>query len=375
MRSPFAVHGDAFSHSTHVLAFALASLCAASSQAAIAINGGTHFLLPNSRKTIAVAVSGGEQVIGLNFVVQIGDGGSLNGGNDQKPSIVSGDIIGPGTIFSGNNVGDQPAPFGGLIWCDSTLIDPRRDSSVTAQGTLAYLTIDTSGMSASATAYPLRFQNVAAQILGGSGLQTDFVDLFPTILDGTIYITDYRALKWSADANGNWTDPVWNGSPPVFPDYTANATIDKPYMVAVRNVQETNSLTLKNGAELLIDNDSAYLQNSLTVYGATAIDVGSRIEVKGTLNTRNISLQGLLQVIDGGTVAANVIEGQGAIEVGDGSGSSALNAMSIAANSLAIGGTDFLASNSSHEVPEPGTFHLFACFLLLILGGHLLRQR
>ena len=196
------------------------------------LDGGSHCIFPNSLKTIAVVVSGGDQVVGLDFVVQIGDGGPVNGGTDQGPTIVSGDITGPGTIFYAKNAGDQPMSAGNMIWTDSTLIDPVYGPSLAAQGTVAYLTIDTTGLSAGSS-YPLRLQDVAAKIFGGAGVNTDFVNVIPTILDGTIYVTNCHSETWNVNANGNWTDPSWSGIPAVSPDYTADAVINKPYTVTV----------------------------------------------------------------------------------------------------------------------------------------------
>jgi hypothetical protein len=330
-----------------VVALSIVFLVVAPADAAITIYGGTHYLLPNSRKTIAVVATGTDQVLGLNFVAQIGDGGPINGGSTQKPNIVAGDITGPGTIFFGKNSGDSPSSAGNLIWTDSTLIDPEYGATLPVQGTIAYLTIDTSGMSAGSAAYPLRLQNVATQIYGGSGLKTDFVSVIPSILDGTIYITNHHGMDWNANQNGDWTDAKWNGTPSTFPDYTVNTTIGKPYTVTVRNVQETNSLTLGNNAKLVVSNDPANPQNSLTAYGGTTINSGSQVEVDGTLNAQNMSLQGTLTVTGGGKAVAGAITGNGAISVGGGSGTSTLTTTSLTANTLTIGGFHSLNWNAN----------------------------
>jgi hypothetical protein len=356
---------DAYLHPLIVLVLSISSLAMAPADAAVTIDGGTHYILPNSRKTIAVTVSGGDQVLGLNFVAQIGDGGPVNGGSNQKPNIVSGDITGPGTIFYGKNMGDGAVATGNMIWTDSTLINPVYGTTA-AQGTVAYLTIDTTGMTAGSTAYPLRLQNVATQIFGGSGLKTDFVSVLPNILDGTIYITGYHSMDWNVNQHGNWTDAKWNGSPSIFPDYTANTTIAKPYVVNVRNAQETNNLTLSSNSKLAIANDPSYAQNSLTIYGGTTVNAGSLLEVNGKLNSQNLSLLGALTVTGGGQAVTGAITGNGAISVGGGTGTSTLTATSLTANSLTIGGG---SASAAADVPEPKTFCLLGCFFLASAAG------
>ena len=68
--------------------------------AAPVIDVGTHYLLPNDMRTIPIAVSGGDPVQGLDFFVQVADGGAINGGTATTPAITGIDIIGPGTLFS-----------------------------------------------------------------------------------------------------------------------------------------------------------------------------------------------------------------------------------------------------------------------------------
>ena len=42
---------------------------------------------------------------GIDFYVQIGDGGAVNGGMNTAPTITALDITGPGTIFHGRYTG------------------------------------------------------------------------------------------------------------------------------------------------------------------------------------------------------------------------------------------------------------------------------
>jgi hypothetical protein len=109
---------------------------------AAAVNAGTHVLAPNmAGQQVPIVVSGGDAVSGIDFFVQVGDGGTTVGGDDTGPRITQVDLV-SGTIFAGNHTGAflDPAP---LIWGATTTT---ANGTVSANGTLAILTIDTTGM-------------------------------------------------------------------------------------------------------------------------------------------------------------------------------------------------------------------------------------
>jgi hypothetical protein len=89
------------------LSFAILICLAQAAQAALSITVGTHNLLPNTAGQpidINITALGGEQMQGVNFRAQLGDGGPNAGGVDITPAMF-GDLIGPGTIFETNNNG------------------------------------------------------------------------------------------------------------------------------------------------------------------------------------------------------------------------------------------------------------------------------
>jgi hypothetical protein len=109
---------------------------------AAAVNAGTHFLAPNTPgQQVPILVTGSDAVSGIDFFVQVGDGGATVGGDDTGPRITQVDLV-SGTIFAGNNTGVfvDPAP---LIWGATTTTV---SGSVSADGVLGRLTIDTTGM-------------------------------------------------------------------------------------------------------------------------------------------------------------------------------------------------------------------------------------
>ncbi|HEX2473822.1 MAG TPA: hypothetical protein VHK01_03690 [Lacipirellulaceae bacterium] len=109
---------------------------------AAAVNAGTHVLAPNTPgQQVPILVTGSDAVSGIDFFVQVGDGGATVGGDDTGPRITQVDLV-SGTIFAGNNTGVfvDPAP---LIWGATTTTS---SGSVSAEGVLGRLTIDTTGM-------------------------------------------------------------------------------------------------------------------------------------------------------------------------------------------------------------------------------------
>jgi hypothetical protein len=108
---------------------------------AAAIDAGMHTLAPNMPgQQVRIHVTGGEAVSGIDFFVQIGDGGAAVGGSDTGPKITSVDLE-TGTIFDMNNTGifTDPTP---LLWGATTT---SASGTVAANGLLATLTIDTTG--------------------------------------------------------------------------------------------------------------------------------------------------------------------------------------------------------------------------------------
>jgi hypothetical protein len=125
-----------------IIACGLASFATASTQAAN-ITAGMHTLLPNTPgQQLQILTTGGEGVSGIDFFVQIGDGGPTVGGDDTGPTITNLDLV-AGTIFAANNSGifTDPAP---LIWGATTTTT---SGTVPADGLVATLTIDTTGLS------------------------------------------------------------------------------------------------------------------------------------------------------------------------------------------------------------------------------------
>jgi hypothetical protein len=126
----------------YTLACVFATVAPATTQAAT-ITAGVHTLLPNlPGQQVQIFASGGEAVSGIDFFVQVGDGGATVGGDDTRPTITSLDLV-TGTIFAANNTGafTDPAP---LIWGATTTTT---SGTVAANGLVATLTIDTTGLS------------------------------------------------------------------------------------------------------------------------------------------------------------------------------------------------------------------------------------
>jgi hypothetical protein len=141
------------------------------------IDIGSIYVAPDTTHMFAVSVTGGDAVQGLNFYIQLGDGGTILGGTDTRPIFTSVDIVGVGTIFQPNNTGQNDAGVYDLLWATTTTTF---SGEVNAEGVLAYVTIDTAGTTVGES-YALRLTDV-------SGFDTDFAGVDIDITNGTIYI-------------------------------------------------------------------------------------------------------------------------------------------------------------------------------------------
>ena len=108
---------------------------------------GTIELQPNEagqRVALPDVVGLGEQVAGVNFSIQVADGGPEAGGSIVGPKITAVDIVGAGTIFHGNNNGQSG---GGSLKPQifEAVTTTSGGTTVEAHGTLAFVTFDTTG--------------------------------------------------------------------------------------------------------------------------------------------------------------------------------------------------------------------------------------
>ncbi len=121
---------------------------------------GNVALLPDSQEWVPILVSGGELVAGMDFAIQVGDGGTPNGGVDTKPIISELDTTGANTVFNVSNLGSNPQSLGDLIWVDSLLTDPASAPTVPAAGVVAWIMVDTANTSIEDAPYTIHLSNV-----------------------------------------------------------------------------------------------------------------------------------------------------------------------------------------------------------------------
>jgi hypothetical protein len=185
-------------------------LLLASSTAALAgvvVNVGDYAFAPGEIRRIPLYVSSDneQQIMGMNFYVQIGDGGTVNGGFDTAPIIAGVDVSGPGTIFALDHEEPMVFPNEQLIWgamvTTVSYEDPDDPTNLLAgtvlcDGIFAYVTIDATGATPGQT-YSLKLSGVAEGAIEG-GFNTSFVD-----------------------ANGNELGSISNGSIRIVPEPSA----------------------------------------------------------------------------------------------------------------------------------------------------------
>lgn len=156
-----------------------------------AIAVGSHVLLPNTAgQVIQIYVIGEVAVQGLNFNIQVADGGpeaAAWGGSIDGPEIQGLDII-TGTIFASSNTGGGDDSDGAYP-ADSIPQWEFRDTTtnsgtVVANGLLATVTIDTTGFTSGS------WSLVIGETVNGP---TDFAGLAAVITDGTITLRNPNA--------------------------------------------------------------------------------------------------------------------------------------------------------------------------------------
>jgi hypothetical protein len=110
---------------------------------------GQHNLLPDlPEQEIKITVSGGDQVQGLNFRIQVEDGGPHPPvmGSVPGPNITAVDLV-TDTIFASNHSGQVDSLQSPQVWVQTITTSPETapDDWVTAEGLLATVTVDTTG--------------------------------------------------------------------------------------------------------------------------------------------------------------------------------------------------------------------------------------
>lgn len=136
---------------------------------------GDHDLLPNAPdQIINILVAGDDMVQGLNFNIQVADGGTHAkvGGSIEGPHIQSVDLL-TGTIFDGNNTGQVETLELPQVAAHTVTTST---GAVAANGLLARVTVDTSGFTDGSFGLYLRdtrngptdFAGVPIQITDGS---------------------------------------------------------------------------------------------------------------------------------------------------------------------------------------------------------------
>ena len=154
------------------------------------IDVGVVPLLPNTpEQKVRIYVSDGIDVQGLNFNIQIADGGVAAGGSIVGPEIEDVDIL-FGTPFDGNNTGQNDSLSMRQIWVQTTTT---ASGTVFANGLLAILTINTAGFAGQV------FDLKVGDTLNGD---TDFAGLPIDVTNGYLAILATAAFAGDRNADG-----------------------------------------------------------------------------------------------------------------------------------------------------------------------------
>ena len=289
-----------------IVAFGLSLLLVVSpALAAPVISIGTQYMLnTNATRIIPIMVSSAthEQIEALYLAVQIGDGGSVNGGGNTAPRITNLDIVGPGTIFSASHQDSGTPVYQGtpaLIGLAETLTV---SGTLDANGVLAYLTVNPN--SAAVGSYAISLQNVGQNIATGPWSSSyDSASPFSYSGSGAIQIVALHQSKWNKNNNGLWTESTWTSNAPPVPNYTTQAIVDTPYTVDVTSAQEADSLALSGGGKVAIGSS-----------GSLAITQGVTVSAGGTLSLASGSTLNATGIqLNGGTISGNTTLAQAVV--------------------------------------------------------------
>ncbi len=141
------------------------------------ITPGSYDLLPDrAGQVIEIPITGGAAAQGLNFRIMIGDGGVEVGGSDVGPMIEQVELA-TGTIWSG--ISNQPIRVEGVPMYAFYTITTQSGFAATAEGVLAKVVLDTSGLTAGSWA--LRLQDPG-------GMATNLPMHTTTVGDGLVRI-------------------------------------------------------------------------------------------------------------------------------------------------------------------------------------------
>jgi hypothetical protein len=127
--------------------------------------------------------------------------------------------------------------------------------------------------------------NVTKPIFGYGTSVTSSVDRFTFVAPGSLTLT------WNGAANGNWTDPQWNGATFSYPDANINAAIHTASVVQVTASQAAHSLALSSGAQVTVGAGA-----SLAVSTSTSATAGSALNINagGTFSTGQLMASSLI---------------------------------------------------------------------------------
>ena len=174
---------------------------------AATIDVGSHIVAANSAgQEIEILVSGGESVAGFDLFLQVGDGGpelinvGLPAGTDA-PEVSGVDLL-SGTIFDGATATQTDPNRSGVVqvfFSNTAITLPAQ--TVSASGTLAKVTIDTTGFNSGT--YDLFLSGVLPGLSGGpfnsTLLASGGAPVSTTVNNGTLTVVSASAADFNTD--------------------------------------------------------------------------------------------------------------------------------------------------------------------------------
>jgi autotransporter-associated beta strand protein len=191
----------------------------------------------------------------------------------------------------------------------------------------------------------------------------------------SITVVGLHTMAWQGSGSGNWTDAgQWTGSPPAYPDITANVVLNAPDSVQVDSAQAANSLQISNGGQVLIATGGSLTvttDTGVTAGGALNVDANGAFSTGGTLtldtggSVSGGSVNAAAFQLNDGTAGANLC-GPGGLTK-DTSGTVTLSGTNVYSGGTTVSDGLLVISNSS-AIPS-GSMLSIGPDGSLVLGG------
>ena len=312
-----------------------------------------------------------QQVSGATFSVQVTDvGGSTTGASQSGFSVADQPLLATGAVNVSFEQGQAIDPQTVV----ATFTDPGG-----AQAVDNYSASIDWGDGTAASQGVLSLADGVFTVEGGHTYAADSLGSPYTVVVSIVHnampavtatdtasITGPHTMAWVASGSGDWASSNWENLPPSCPDATIDVQVNASAVITVTADEAANSLTLSNGATIVIEpGASLTVTGSVTLSSAATVDVesGGTLVLSGLADgsgAAGVTLDGgTLEATGGFTSAVPIVIGAGGGTVdtngydvtldGSLSGDSTSTLIKMGAGTLTLSGSSIYKGGTSVE--------------------------